>query len=237
MTLMKRLLVHVEGETEERFVHELLAPHLANHGYVDVSARKLGNARQRHKRHGIKPWAVVKDVICGHLTQDRSCYATLMVDYYAMPSSGDRLWPGREDANSLAHANKAAHIQSLLHADIQLAMPHGAQRFVPFVQMHEFESLLFSDCSAGAQGLYQPEIEEALQEIRRQFDNPECINDSPETAPSKRLAKIIPKYEDQKPYLGTLGALAVGINAMRQECPGFAEWLHRLEQLPSLTTV
>lgn len=234
---MKRLLVHVEGETEERFVHELLAPHLAKHGFIDVSARKLGNARQRHKRHGIKPWTVVKNVICGHLAQDRSGYATLMVDYYAMPASSDRLWPGREEAKLLAHPNKAAHIQSLLHADILSALPNSAHRFVPFVQMHEFEALLFSDCSACAQGIYQPEIEAALKEIRQQVDNPECINDSPETAPSKRLAKIIPKYEDQKPYLGTLGALAVGINAMRQECPGFADWLHRLEQLPSLTTV
>lgn len=232
---MKRLLVHVEGETEERFVHELLAPHLQQYGFGDVSARKLGNARQRHKRHGIKPWAVVQDVVSKHLLQDRHAYSTLMVDYYAMPSTGDRSWPGREDAMHLAHAHKARHIETQLFACLQKTNHAVAKRFIPFVQMHEFEALLFSDCAAFAQAIGQAEIEAPLEKIRLQFDNPECINDSPETAPSKRLAQLIHKYEHQKPLLGTLGATAVGLTPMRAQCPGFANWLIRLEQLPPLT--
>jgi predicted ATP-dependent endonuclease of OLD family len=51
---MARLLIHVEGETEETFVNELLADHLYNHGYEIVSARLLGNARLREKRGGIR---------------------------------------------------------------------------------------------------------------------------------------------------------------------------------------
>jgi hypothetical protein len=53
---MSRLLIHVEGETEESFVNEVLAPHLYHHGYQDVSARLIGNARLRDRRGGIRRW-------------------------------------------------------------------------------------------------------------------------------------------------------------------------------------
>lgn len=55
---MSRLLVHVEGQTEEDFVNEVLGPHLWAYGYTQVSARLLGNARLRSRRAGIKAWPV-----------------------------------------------------------------------------------------------------------------------------------------------------------------------------------
>ena len=57
---MARLLVHVEGETEETFVNEILAPHLRRYGFTRVSARLLGNARQRDRRGGIRGWDSVR---------------------------------------------------------------------------------------------------------------------------------------------------------------------------------
>ncbi len=53
---MARLLIHVEGETEEAFVNELLADHLHGFGYEIVSARLIGNARLRERRGGIRAW-------------------------------------------------------------------------------------------------------------------------------------------------------------------------------------
>lgn len=46
---MTRLLIHVEGQTEESFVNDILAPHLYGQGFTNVSARLLGNARQRER--------------------------------------------------------------------------------------------------------------------------------------------------------------------------------------------
>lgn len=64
---MTRLLIHVEGETEETFVNEVLGPHLYGCGYTQVSARLLGNARQRHRRGGIRAWhAVREDILNPH---------------------------------------------------------------------------------------------------------------------------------------------------------------------------
>ena len=97
---MARLLIHVEGETEETFVNDLLADHLYNFGYEDVSARILGNARLREKRGGIRAWSSVKKDIVNHLKEDSNCLATMMVDYYGLPQTGDRAWPGRAAAGS-----------------------------------------------------------------------------------------------------------------------------------------
>ena len=103
----------------------------------------------------------------------------------------------------------------------------NARRFVPFVVMHEFEGLLFSDCAGFSRGIGMPELEPEFRKIRGQFLNPEEIDDSPVTAPSKRVQKIVPRYE--KPLFGVLAALEVGLSAIRHECPHFANWLAELE--------
>lgn len=97
--------------------------------------------------------------------------------------------------------------------------------------MHEFEGMLFSDCRRFAGGIGRPDLAAALQGIRDQFASPEEVNDSPETAPSKRILQLIPGYE--KPLLGTLAALEIGLPAIRRECPHFRGWLDRLASLPT----
>src|SRR3972149_9776665 len=92
---MYRLFIHVEGETEWPFVNEILAPHLYYSGYSKVSARLVGNARQRYRRGGIRGWPAVRKDIVNHLKEDSSCIATTMVDYYALPQSGGWAWAGR----------------------------------------------------------------------------------------------------------------------------------------------
>ena len=99
---MTGLLVHVEGETEESFVNEALAPYLYDRGFSAVRARLIGNVRQRGRRGGIRPWSAVRKEIVNHLKQDRQCVAATMVDYYGMPSTGSRAWPGRGGAGTLA---------------------------------------------------------------------------------------------------------------------------------------
>ncbi|MDP2158323.1 MAG: DUF4276 family protein, partial [Nitrospirota bacterium] len=103
-------------------------------------------------------------------------------------------------------------------------------RFVPYVMMHEFEGLLFSDCEGFSRGIGRPQLVDEFQAIRDQFSSPEEINDSPITAPSKRVKELVQGYE--KPLMGTLAILEIGLNTIRAECPHFREWLARLEALP-----
>lgn len=105
---MSRLLVHVEGQTEEVFVNEVLAPHLYQQGYTQIGARLLGNARQRDRRGGIRPWPAVRGDILRHLHEDPGCLMTTMVDYYGLPASGERAWPGRAAAGAFPDAGARA---------------------------------------------------------------------------------------------------------------------------------
>ena len=230
---MSRLLVHVEGQTEETFVNELLCPHLTRFGWSMVSARLLGNARRRDRRGGIKSWGSARTEIVRHLREDAGRVVTTMVDYYGMPRTGSRAWPGREHASSLPFTDRARTVEDALSASVQGALGHGrnARRFVPYVMMHEFEAMLFSDCAAFGRGIGRPHLGDKLQQIRDAFGSPEEIDDSPETAPSKRVERLVRGYE--KPLYGTLAALEVGLGTIRRECPHFESWLGRLEQLPA----
>jgi hypothetical protein len=105
----------------------------------------------------------------------------------------------------------------------------NSDRFVPFVVMHEFEGLLFSDCASFSRGIGRPDLEVRLQDIRDDFTTPEEINDSPITAPSKRVRDLVPGYE--KPLLGVLAVLEIGLLRIRAECPHFDGWLNQLESL------
>lgn len=231
---MARLLVHVEGETEETFVNEVLRPHLVHFGFFSASARLMGNARQRDRRGGIRGWKAARADIVGHLRDDPGCVATTMVDYYALPKIGPNAWPGREAANTLPHSRKAPTVQNALLADISQTMggTFDARRFVPFVMMHEFEGLLFSDCDSFSHAIGRPALAPQFRDIRAGFNSPEEINDSPLTAPSKRILALAPEY--QKPLMGALAILEIGLNTIRRECPHFRAWLECLERLPEI---
>ncbi len=225
---MARLLIHVEGEAEETFVNEVLAPHLYERNYTKVSARLLGNARQRDRRGGIKSWSSTRLDILTHLKEDSACIATTMIDFYALPQTGTRAWPGRQTASNLLFPQKAASVESALHRDIcqELGDSFDQTRFIPFVMMHEFEGLLFSSCEGFGNGIGRPDLIPQFQAIRNQFGTPEEINDSPTTAPSKRVQELVHGYE--KPLLGTLAILEIGLDVIRAECPHFGAWLEKL---------
>ena len=226
---MTRLLVHVEGQTEESFVNELLSPYLYSKGYTLVSARIVGNARQRDRRGGIKPWPAVRESILNHLRQDVGCLVSTMVDFYGLPQSGVSAWPGRNAATTAGYSVKANTVENALLEDVSQHMGNSfnRDRFVPYVMMHEFEAMLFSDCVAFSRGIGQPALASQFQAIRDSFGSPEEIDDSPQNAPSKRVENLVPGYS--KPLLGTLAALEIGLDAIRRECPHFRSWLGRLE--------
>ena len=228
---MTRLLIHVEGPTEEKFVSEALAPHLYAVGYTDVSARMLGKQRQRGRRGGIRPWPEARQRIINCLREDPGQFASTMVDYYGLPQNGPAGWPGRAQARRLPFSDRVAHVENAIYSDIANEIGDGfnTSRFLPYVMMHEFEAMLFSDCGTFAQAISRPDLAVPFQGVRDRFDTPEEINDSPEAAPSKRILGLVPSY--QKPLLGVAAASDIGLAVIRRECPHFGQWLTRLEDL------
>jgi hypothetical protein len=228
---MARLLIHVEGQTEEDFVNEVLRDHLVSRGYESASARIMGNARLRRRRGGIRPWPPVRKDIINHLRQDPGCIATTMVDFYGLPQHGKGAWPGRALATGIDVRRKALQVEDALLEDLahEMGADFNDSRFVPFVVMHEFEGLLFSDCAAFGRAIGRASLEPKFRKIREEFKTPEHINDSPFTAPSKRVEDLVPEYE--KPLFGTLAVLEIGLPRIRAACPCFDAWLGKLESL------
>lgn len=221
---MIRILALVEGQTEATFVRELLAPELVASG-IDLRAVLVG--KPGHKG-GIRPYPAVQRDLLRLLRGDPTAYITTMFDYYALPTT----FPGRDTSaqQPTPHA-RANAVESAMLADISTQMGDGwnQARLMPYIQMHEFEAVLFSDPRGLAVGCAQPELAPRLANIRDAFTDPEHIDDGPETAPSKRIQSLFKGYE--KPLYGTLAALQIGLPTMLAECPHFASWVARLKGL------
>jgi hypothetical protein len=151
-----------------------------------------------------------------------------MFDYYGMPLD----WPKREEAKQEPCAERSVMVENGMLADIsgQLGSRFNCSRFVPYVQMHEFEALLFSDPRMLAEGLELAD-DTPIRHITDQFKSPEEINDSQHTAPSKRILELKPRYG--KVTDGARISQKIGLDVMRAECPHFNEWIQKLEALAS----
>lgn len=225
---MSRVLVLVEGETEEAFVKSLLAPHLRNHG-VELTATILGKPRK--KSGGIDLYKIACKDILAALRSDAARFCTTMVDYYGLPLD----WPGRRAAKKLGFREGVRLIQNKLLNDIadRLGKAFDRDRFIPYVQLHEFEALLFSDPAALEAVAGETSLSSRLRGIVENCGEPEAINDNPELAPSKRIQKELVWY--QKPLHGIQAAARIGIEKMRKKCPHFCDWITRLENLTAPT--
>lgn len=225
---MIRLLLHVEGRTEVLFVNEILASHLYGLGFLSVKARLMGGARASKQRGGVRSWESVRREIVNNLRTDSGLIVSTMVDYYGMPSD----WPGRADSSTLLTASdKAGAIENALLEDVRSHMDRNFDptRFVPYVMMHEFEAMMFSDCEVLGSAIGRQDLVASLQAVRDEFESPEEIDDSPDTAPSKRIESLLPGY--QKPIMGVQAAQGIGVDTIRRECPHLRDWLERLESL------
>src|SRR5262249_33661843 len=107
--------------------------------------------------------------------------------------------------------------------------------FIPYIQLHEFEALAFADVDALASVVspvktrWVSDLTAELSKIRDHAGNPEAINDSYETCPSRRIAKLVPAYK--KRVHGPIVTSRIGMTVLAQQCNHFASWLKRLEQI------
>ncbi len=210
---MIRLAVSVEGQTEEEFVKRILAHHLRPR-QIEPTPILLGRARGTSHGGNVSTDRIVRDMVALLATYDA---VTSLVDYYGFRDKGDKTVEDLE--KSLRN-----RVLERVNADWYSA------RVVPYVQRHEFEALLFSDVQVFANQIEFPsECIGALKAVRGQFTTPEDINDHPETAPSKRIAHIIPRYK--KVLHGPKLADQIGLDRIRAVCPRFNAWISHLESM------
>ena len=220
---MTRVKVVVEGPTEESFIKDVLAPILwARHVFlIPVILGSPG-----HKGGNTNYARVKKDVVVA-LKQDRTAYCSTMLDFYGL---GDG-FPGLPLPPNLSNLDRVTRIEGAMKSDLisEVEDLRPDVRFLPYLQLHEYEGLLFSDPVAFASGIGQLHLIRQFEAVRNSFATPEDINDDANTAPSKRVLNSYPAY--RKVLDGTLAAHAVGIENMRRECPHFRAWIEQLENL------
>jgi hypothetical protein len=223
---MKRVHIICEGQTEEMFIKELLYLPFQSKGLLLIPAL-IG--KPGHKGGNFRIERLLTDVR-NRLRGDTTSFCTTFFDFYGLPTE----FPGKAAAaDNATPQEKAETVCAAMVATLTNTIGENAmQRFIPYIQMYEFEALLFSDPDGLARGVEGPELSDHFKKIRRSFDSPESINDSPQTAPSKRISKKVVGY--QKPIYGSLAAMEIGLPSMRQECAGFDAWLLQLEQLAEL---
>lgn len=223
-----RALAFVEGATEEKFIRDVLAPRLAKDHNVFITATTPG---ERRKHGGVREWRQIQRDLLRYLKEDSDRFVTTMFDYYGLPTS----WPGRELASRQQFAERAQTVEDGMLDNISTAMSGSfdRQRFVPYIQMHEFEALLFSAPSILGTVIPEQDITSELENIVNKFSNPEEIDDNPKTAPSKRIIQAFSQYK--RPYEkhldGIITAKRIGLETMQENCPHFNSWVTKLASL------
>jgi len=218
---MKRVLILVEGQTEERFVKDVLCPHLWARG-IDATPKVATTKRVKRGpdfKGGVTDYQKVENDLRKLLGDTDAVSVTTFIDYYALPAD----FPGMSNRPTGSPHDRARYVEAAWERKID------QDRFHAYLMIHEFEALLFAKPDELSTALYQPTILPQLMSIRSSFSTPEDINDNPQTAPSKRIAQLLPGY--QKTLHGPLLTKRMGLELIRQECPHFNEWLSWLEGL------
>ena len=219
--MAQKILILVEGLTEESFVKHVLAPHLSTFDkyliptIITTKKVKVG----ADFKGGISNYKQVKSHLARLLSDSNASLVTTMLDYYGLPSC----FPGREKLAGSDALSRALHVESEFDKDI------NSPKFLPYLSLHEFEALLFSDTKELANTILKPGLADEFHKIRGKFHSPEDINDDPVTAPSRRILSVCPEYN--KPVYGRLVAERIGLANIRKECAHFNGWISRMESL------
>lgn len=230
---MNTVIVHIlcEGQTEELFVKRVLKPYFSEFNIV-LKSLLVFTSKKKNIRGGLVSYAKAKEDLwhCMAENSRRSSethFYTTMFDFYALPTD----FPGYAEAISQHDAyDKVDKLEKALGKDI------NSDKFVPYIQLHEFEALLFCDPTR-LESLF-PESKKEIQELSKALyqcnDNPELINQGEQTAPSKRILKAIEgsgQYRYNKPQDGVEVTRQIGIDTLMKKCKHFGQWINRLTAL------
>ena len=225
---MARLHFFVEGQTEQTFADTVLKPHLAHFGVYMQKPVLVAHARKKRRIHrgGGRNFTAMQNDITRRLKEDSGgdAFFTTMIDLYALHAN----FPGLKEAEEL-RMDPYKRVEALEKSWLDET---GDSRFIPFIQLHEFEAYLFTDVSQLA--LFFDNASSRVAILRKIVDDvqsPELIDDGQHTAPSKRIIQQFPEYDALKPTVGPQTAETIGLENIRFKCPHFKRWIERLEKL------
>ena len=220
---MTRLLMLVEGPSEEIFVKQILTPYLREYGVYVESPIILWTKRISSGggfRGGVSNWKQIQKNL-KPLLQDSDAWVTTLLDFYGLPQD----FPGYEDA--LKPGNPKDKVVTLQKKFIEeMGNP---RKFIPFFALHEFEAWLFCSPVTVAQHFGNQNIATSIQSAVTQAGEPELINHGEDTHPKSRLQNLGIGYKETSDGPTIIGK--IGIPIRKGACSHFSSWLDRLETL------
>ena len=223
---MKEIYIIVEGTTEEAFINQVLKPHF-NKISIYLKAQQWITNNKTGNTGGGRSFDLIENhiqKIKNRHNNDKNVFISTMLDLYAFPKQGKTIFD-----NEVENLNKAKDKKHLLEQ--KFANRIDFYRFIPYIQLHEFETLLFADISK-LTTFYtdkQKEINELIESINDTM--PEDINGNVITSPSHRITNFINSYKKQKSTTAPFIASAIGLNLIRAKCPHFNNWITKLENI------
>lgn len=226
------LHILVEGHTEEGFVKQVLKPHLQSLGII-VKPYILVTNIKKDKRGGLINYTQVQNNL-RRIAQsikpnaNEIHYQTTMFDFYALPND----FPAYEEAMSIHDAYlRIEKLEQAFKQDVT-----HIRHFIPYIQLHEFEALVFCglDYLANDYDGCEDEIENLKKVLVSYHNNPEAIDNHASTAPSKRLIAAFKdknKYNYNKTLSGIAVTKAVSLPNLRKQCRHFDAWVTQLENI------
>ncbi|HNW50233.1 MAG TPA: DUF4276 family protein [Prolixibacteraceae bacterium] len=227
---MKYLNIIVEGSTEEAFVNDVLVKHFAQLN-IFVSARKIrtgwDKSANKPSKGGMLNYSKFRNDVLRWIESDKNqpqFWYTSMIDLYAFPK--DNLSPYTDQIQSINDP-----YQKINTLEQAIARNINHPQFIPYVQLHEFEAFLLVNPDM-LLAMY-PNEQTAINQLKKETNNkkPEEINESQQTAPSKRIIKYLPAYEGQKAQVGPMVVEDIGLTALRLRCTHFNDWITKLENI------
>ncbi len=219
---MKRLHCIVEGQTEVAVFTAILSPYI----YQKTGAYCLFTAI-KHTGGGIVQFSKIFPELRKHLQEKK--IVTTFFDYYGIHKNHQ--FKNFQEAKINQH-NAQFGVDLLEKGMTQYLEDYNVNTryFIPYIQLHEFEAILFSSPESFYDVYDNQEIVNYIQNIRNRYPNPEAINDSPQTAPSKRIIKIVEKHNNtyEKVIDGQDIAELAGIEVILENCPRFRQWVNQL---------
>jgi hypothetical protein len=216
----KYVHVLVEGPTEDAFVKKILNPYLNQKEIylTPVIIRTKDVIQGPDYKGGISSYKQIKQHLELLLKDTSINLLTTMIDYYALPSD----FPGYNGRPETTCYQRVEYLEKEFFAEI------NNTKFLPYLQLHEFEALVFAGKENIAAAFPNAKGKTGLvSAISDSFNSPEEINENYDTAPSRRLKAIFPEY--QKVFHSQLILSGINVESLRSKCLHFDSWLSKLE--------
>lgn len=205
----------VEGQTEEAFVQRVLQPYVGwENAYLTPIVVHTSRAADGTAFRGGGRWSHYHRQLERLLSQPHWTLITTLVDYYAYPADAPMC------SCSGVHIQPAC-VRARQDA-IRGSLPYDS-RFVPFLALHEFETLVIAAGATLSEVLGNEAAAQAFDAlVRAEGGDAERIDGGPTTAPSKRVQALLPGYSKVRDGVAILeNGFANGL----QHAPRFAQWV------------